>query len=307
MLLALLLLTTSGCSVRGLAVNALADTLAESSSTFAADDDPELVRDALPFALKTIEGLLAVEPEHRGLLLAACQGFTTYSYAFVELEAERLSFTDYAASRAQKERAARLFRRARDYCFRAFELTFPGSIEALRRSPSTALTEADAEDVPLLYWTGASWGALVSASRDQPEVLVDLPAVRALFKRALVLDPDYDRGTLHEAMIGLEAVPPMMGGSIPRAQEHFERAVALSDGKRAGPYISWARQVSVMQQDRATFVAMLEKALAVDPDAVPAERLVNIISQRRARVLLAHADELFIDDPKAPAAEENVP
>ena len=42
---------------------------------------------ALPFALKTIEALLAEAPEDRNLLLAACSGFTQYAYAFVEVEA----------------------------------------------------------------------------------------------------------------------------------------------------------------------------------------------------------------------------
>ena len=36
----------------------------------------ELVREAVPFSLKLIESLLAESPRHRGLLLAACKGFT---------------------------------------------------------------------------------------------------------------------------------------------------------------------------------------------------------------------------------------
>ena len=44
-----------GCSVRKLAVSKLADTLAETGTSFASDEDPELIRDAVPFALKTME------------------------------------------------------------------------------------------------------------------------------------------------------------------------------------------------------------------------------------------------------------
>ena len=50
--------TLSGCSIRSLAINTLAEALAESGSVYASDSDPELVRDALPFALKTFESLL---------------------------------------------------------------------------------------------------------------------------------------------------------------------------------------------------------------------------------------------------------
>ena len=56
--LACLALSGWACSVRGLAVNALADSLASTGDVFASDGDPELIRDATPFALKTIESLL---------------------------------------------------------------------------------------------------------------------------------------------------------------------------------------------------------------------------------------------------------
>jgi hypothetical protein len=87
---ALVALLGSGCSVRKVAINGLADALADAGRSFASDSDPELVGDALPFALKTMESLLESSPEHRGLLLSACRGFTQYGYAFVELHAEEI-------------------------------------------------------------------------------------------------------------------------------------------------------------------------------------------------------------------------
>jgi predicted anti-sigma-YlaC factor YlaD len=43
----------------------------------------------------------------------------------------------------------------------------------------------------------------------------------------------------------------------------------------------------------------LEKALAVDPDADPGNRLANLVAQRRARWLLKHIDDLFLGiEPK---------
>jgi len=91
-------LLLSGCSIRGLAINALADSLAASGDVYAADGDPELIRQATPFALTTIEGLLAEKPDHPSLLLSACRGFTQYAYAFVELDAERLQESDFEAA-----------------------------------------------------------------------------------------------------------------------------------------------------------------------------------------------------------------
>jgi predicted anti-sigma-YlaC factor YlaD len=39
---------------------------------------------------------------------------------------------------------------------------------------------------------------------------------------------------------------------------------------------------------------MLNKALAIDPDKEPANRLVNLLMQERARWLLANEDKLFL-------------
>ena len=56
-------LTGAGCSIRRLAVGKIGDSFAQSSTTFASDPDLELVGDALPFALKLMEGLLAEVPD----------------------------------------------------------------------------------------------------------------------------------------------------------------------------------------------------------------------------------------------------
>src|SRR5260370_15336071 len=72
-LLAAMLL--SGCSVKRFAINKVGDSLANSGTTYASDDDPDLVGHAVPFGLKLMEALLAVSPNHAVLLFAASSGF----------------------------------------------------------------------------------------------------------------------------------------------------------------------------------------------------------------------------------------
>ncbi len=299
----------SGCSIRRLAINQLAKAMAGSGEVFASDDDPELIQSALPFALKTLETLLAEAPDHPGLLLAACRGFTQYGAGFVELEAERLAPTDYWGRERAHGRALKLFLRARDYCLRGLEIELPGLPAALRQTPTEAFAQVkvNAEQLPLLYWTAVSWGSAISRGLDRPELVVDLPAVRALLEGALKLGEDYDRGALHEAMITLEALPAHMGGSLERARQHYERALALNTGTRASTHVTWASAVAIRQQDRAEFTQQLQRALAVDVDRVPGERLSNLVSQERARILLAQIDELFLDDPAADSPVEDPP
>lgn len=157
-LMAGLLVAMPGCSVRRMAVNRVGDALAAGGTAFRSDDDPELIRAAAPFSLKLMESLLEEAPRHEGLLLAAASGFTQYGFAFVQQEADELEDRDLDAAVAMRERARRLYVRARGYALRGLEARHPGFGEALRRRPREAAGMAEARDVPLLYWAAASWG-----------------------------------------------------------------------------------------------------------------------------------------------------
>jgi len=113
--------------------------------------------------------------------------------------------------------------------------------------------------------------------------------------RALVLDPNFGEGSLQAFMITF-AMGRAAGGRNPEteARQHFESSLRLSGGQQAGPFVSLAEAVSVQTQNLAEFRSLLEQALAVDVDARPEWRLANLVAQRRARWLLARADELFL-------------
>lgn len=295
---ALLLATAagSGCSIKKLAVNKLGDAIAGAGTTYARDDDPELVREALPFALKLIESLLAETPRHEGLLTAAAGGFTQYAYAYVQQDADEAADEDYYRSEELRARARKLYLRARDYGLRGLELSHEGFGEAIRKEPAGAAAGMSAEEVPLLYWTAAAWGLAIAVSKDDPDLIADIPSVEAMIRRALALDESYEKGALHEFMISFEGGrSEAMGGSLSEARKHYERAVELSSGLKASPYVTYAETVSVANQDRAEFVSMLERAAEVDPGAAPEYRLANLVMQRRARWLLGRADLLFAE------------
>ena len=149
--LVLALIATPGCSLKRIAINSVANSLAETGDTFAADPDPELIRAAVPFSLKLVESLLAEVPNHRGLLLTACSGFTQYAYGFVDSDAEMLRLEDYTRHVRVQERAQRMYLRARDYCLRSLELGSPGITKRLTQDPEKAVATLQKKDVPLLY------------------------------------------------------------------------------------------------------------------------------------------------------------
>lgn len=263
-----------GCSVREMALRSVGDALAGGGGAYSSDEDIELVGAATPFGLKTIESLLEEIPEHRGLLLAAARGFTQYAYVYVHLPAEEGMDRDVSAAYAEQARARRLYLRARNYGLRGLKLA--------------------PDDVGLIYWTAVSWAAAISLSKDDPATLAGLRDVDALVARAVKLDPDYDAGALHTFLIGYEMSKPNAApGAEARARKHFARAVELSGGLQAGPYVSLAESVAVEKRSRKEFESLLGQALRVDRDARPEWRLANQVMQRRARQLLRRADELF--------------
>src|SRR5262245_125554 len=204
----LLVVVFNGCSVRRYAINKLGDALAHTGTTFASDDDPELIRDALPFSLKLIESLLAESPGHQGLLLAAARGFTQYSYAFVQQEADEMEPRNLGEAERLRTRARRLYLRARNYGMRGLDTRHRDFSLALRQNPKGTAEQALLGDVPLLYWTAAPWGAAIAISKDDPELIADLPAVEALIDRALQLNEGYDSGAIHGFLITYEPSRP---------------------------------------------------------------------------------------------------
>jgi predicted anti-sigma-YlaC factor YlaD len=296
--LALLLVVTlmGGCSVRNFALNQVGDALANSGSTFASDDDLQLIGSAAPFSLKLMESVLADTPNHRGLLLATTQGFVQYAYAYVELPADELEDHNLKAAYAQRDRARRLYLRARNYGLRGLEVSSPGLTKSLKTDPAGALSATTVEDVGLLYWTGVAWAAAISLSKDDPFLVADLPIVEALVRRALVLDETYDHGAVHVFLISYEISRAGVSAGAPaRARGHFDRAVELSEGKQAAPFVTFAEAVSVTERDRAEFEKLLQRALNLDVSANPEGRLANLVMQRRAQWLLGRTDLLFAD------------
>ena len=290
----------SGCgAIKGAAIKNVASTLSSGgSSTLMTDDDPELVRRAIPFGLKLYESLLESVPKHVPLLVTTCSGYTGYAYAFLETDAAVMNPDDHHDEiQALRAEAVKLYLRGKGFCMRAMELRFPGITDPLLKDPKAALKKVTSkDDVPLLYWTAASWGAAMSLRKD-PDLVIDFPVVRALVERGLELEETWDKGSLHELMLALDAQGPIYGGSEESARKHFARAIELRQGLSAGPYVSLAEGVERPKDNRDGYETLLNQALAIDPNKDLSIRLLNIISQKRAKALLDHIDELF---PKAP-------
>jgi TRAP transporter T-component len=295
-MMAVLVATATACSPATMGMNRMAAALSATADAYARDEDPEFVRTGAPATLKMVEMMLDSQPSHSGLLLTACSGFVQYSYAFLQIESEITAVPNPAESAALRARAIRMYSRARRYCVRELGTRHGALREALEREPARALPllgSTTRTDVPALFWAGAAWAGELSLAPNQILRIGEVAVIRALLTRALTLDEAWSDGAIHEAMIAVEGLPALLGGSPTRARAHFERAVALTGGQSAFAYVTLATSVAAPARDRAEFEKVLKQALAVDVSKRPAIRLANLIAQRRARFLLANTDRML--------------
>ena len=292
------LLCFPACSVKNIAVNSFADALGSGAGTaFTSETDLELVEGALPFSLKAMETLLEKSPQHQGLCLSLAQGYMLYGYAFCELKADEVKDRDFAQYQHLRDRAKLFYQRAYGYARRGLELCDVGFAKSGEAHFADAVAAIDEKAcVPCLYWSGAALAKWITLAKTDPAAAARLPEAAAYMQRALVLDPDFDSGSLQEFFISYEARGAIMGGDMKKAVEHFKKAEALAAGNRLSPWLTYVEACSIPNQNKAEFDEYIPKILAFNLDSSPRNRLVNALAQKRARYLLQKKDDLFLGD-----------
>jgi tetratricopeptide (TPR) repeat protein len=154
------------------------------------------------------------------------------------------------------------------------------------------------EDVPALFCATSCWARWTAVNLDNLEAVSELPFLEAAMERLLELDESYSYGSPH-LLVGtyLAAKPAILGGDIAKAKEHFDRALALADGKFLPAKVLYAKYYARRIQDRGLFAQTLEEVLSAPADAVPELTLSNVMAKEQARELLEKADEYFSNEP----------
>jgi hypothetical protein len=281
------LVVTAGClPSRQARVAAVAFTAEDVAKAAAKQSDPTIVRSGTPAYLMLIDGLIEAAPDNSKLLLAGCQSYSTYASLFLE-EADHI-------------RAAALYGRARAYGFRA--LSARGDmLQAISGSPkefAAFLQRYRKEDVPALFCATSSWAYWTAANPEDLEAVAEMPFLEAAMERLLELDESYSYGGPH-LLLGtyLAAKPAILGGDIAKAKEHFDRALALADGKFLPVKVLYAEYYARRIRDRGLFLQTLEEVVSAPADAVPELTLSNVMAKEKAKQLLEKADEYFDKEP----------
>ncbi len=265
------------------------------STVFLGDEDPELIKDALPFSMKIYETLLESNPDDPALLLATAKVFIFYSFAFLQTPAEQMPDTRINEKLETLQRAKKMYLRSRSYLFRAMEARHTGFTNSIKENKmDELLTKCKKDDAPYLYWIGMSWMAAFTTDSFDMSLSVSSPKAVKLISKVLELDETLENGGAHEFFISYYgSLPAAMGGSEKKAREHFKKALEISKGANASTYLALATSVAVNNQDKREFLSLLEQALNVDIEKSPSTKTLNIISQRKAKWLVEHVDDII--------------
>ncbi len=267
-----------GCSA--IVSNMSSDMADGLSSAILNQDDPELVREALPSYLLLLDSLAQSDPDNVATLSSAAQLYAAYGAALVE----------------DPERAKILTLRARMYGEQALcaanknactlhGITFDQYVQAIQTS--------DKNDVVALYSYSLSSLAWIRANSGDFEALADLPKVEASLVHLMALEPGgYAASTCMYLGILKTLRPAALGGEPEVGREWFERGIALSGGRDLSIKVEFARGYARLLYDRELHDRLLNEVLAADVKQ-PDLTLFNILAQEQAAALLAGADDYF--------------
>jgi len=119
-------------------------------------------------------------------------------------------------------------------------------------------------------------------------VVADLPLAIELARLAWTKNPEYGQGSLTSLLGTFEASRP--SGSIDKAEQLFNQAIAQSRGESAGQWVAKAESIALAKQDRQLFIGCLQQAVVV---ANKYKNLQNEVMLSRATWLLEKIDDLF--------------
>nr|WP_295079338.1 TRAP transporter TatT component family protein [uncultured Roseateles sp.] len=284
------LLLLSACSPRQYLLRQASGEIA--SQAHATEEDLGLAKDAGAFYLKLSEALLRQDPGNAKLAESVAAGFTQYAYAFLACEADRIEARSPTEAQALRERAARMYARAKRHAMAMLEQQTPGLSAALdsagSASKSNTALRVKPDQVGLAYWAAAAWGGQISLSKDSPEIVAQLPAAMRLAQLAYDAEASYGAGALASLTGLFEASRP--GGSATSALPYFDQAIAFA-GQQAGPaLLAKAEGHALPAQDRAGFEALLRQAIAATQGRLD---LPSQVARERAQWLLSQAADLF--------------
>ena len=243
-------------------------------------DDPELVRDGAPAYLLMLDSFVEGAPDNEAVLSAAAELYSAYGVVFVNDPNRAKKLTSRGQSYGQRTLCA-----ASEKACGLWDENYDEFVAGLQL--------IKVKDVAALYTFGLSWIAYIQAHSDDWSALTQLPQVQATMKRVQKLDHNYQHTNIEHFLAVLDTIrPPALGGDFESGLYHFERAIALSQGKDLSIKVDYAKYYARTLYDRELHDRLLNEVMAAEA-VVPGFTLFNTLAQADAQKLLDSADDYF--------------
>lgn len=273
----------SGC-FQHIAIKSLGGLLDNGFDVLNEEQDLEIAEISIASNLKLLETILKDDAENSHYLLLASMGYSSYTLGFVEDN--------------DPDRARILYLRGRDFGLKILNLNSKFA-EAQSKSVEEfklSLKSFTKEDIPAIFWTAIGWGSYVSLTLTDPNAIADLPKVEAMMQFVNEKDPSYFYGGAHFFLGTLfGSRPKLLGGDPEKSRQHFDECLRLNKGKFLMTYVYYARSYAVQTQNKNIFESYLNTVDTTSIDILPQARLSNAIAKKKAMLLRARLDELFLD------------
>lgn len=268
----------SGCSslISG-ALSGMAEIL---TAAILNNPDIETVEDGLPSYLLMVDALAAAAPKSASLTLSAADLYGSFAGGFVD----------------DVERAKVLTEKSLNYGFAAIcnkTKTACGLRELPFEDFGIWVAEQPERHIQFMYSLAVVWAGWIQAHSGDYNAIAELSRVKLLMGRVLEVDENLDYGGPHLYFGVFETLlPPAYGGKPELGREHFEKAIEISKGRYLMAKVLYAKQYARLVYNRELHDRLLNEVLDADPVAEDIT-VVNVVAQRRAKILLAEADDYF--------------
>ena len=294
-------LAVASCDIGKITVNTTSKVLERAQPGLKQESDYEMARQAIPGALKTVEGFWVVSPENKRLIKILTEGYCQYGTAFVEDDWEVAKFNkDLGAVAYHSSRASNIFTRCLNYALMSLGSRWQKELFADPAVAQKLIKDTGAGQRTPMMFAGLALGSIINHNLDRIEMIGYLSTVQMIMDRVIELDkanPPADKAhaALPHVALGMlhSARPAALGGEPAKARAEFELALQITENKFLLPRALMAFRVGKQTNDRKFFHEQLKQVLETAPSVWPEQRLANEVAHRRARRYLSHEKDLF--------------
>lgn len=294
-------LAVASCDIGKITVNTTSKVLERAQPGLKQESDYEMARQAIPGALKTVEGFWVVSPENKRLIKILTEGYCQYGTAFVEDDWEVAKFNkDLGAVAYHSSRASNIFTRCLNYALMSLGSRWQKELFADPAVAQKLIKDTGAGQRTPMMFAGLALGSIINHNLDRIEMIGYLSTVQMIMDRVIELDkanPPADKAhaALPHVALGMlhSARPAALGGEPAKARAEFELALQITENKFLLPRALMAFRVGKQTNDRKFFHEQLKQVLETAPSVWPEQRLANEVAHRRARRYLSKEKEIF--------------